>query len=313
MKLVILNAGADTAGCGIGLKRAFDKYADGWEARAICRSVPYFEYPTDIVWPREEETRPPEVARLVQEADVIHVMDHQFALGQHPREDLQGKLLVVHHLGTNYRRRPSLVSMYCRRYGAVQVTDSIDLMDRHVRWLPITTDIEAIAELRQAYRPSSTVRIAHAPTNRKIKSTEFITETVERIADRYPVTFDLIEGVTNAECLRRKAQADIFIDQLKLGFGLNFIECAAMGIPVVSGWANRVWRQRTIDLWGNLPWADATRETLEAVITRLVIDATERREIGEHGREHVRRWHSEEAVVRQTLAVYERAGLRIAA
>jgi hypothetical protein len=311
VKVAILNAGADTAGCGIALKRAFDRY--GIEARAICRQESYLDYPTDIIWPIRTR-QPAQVTQIIREADVIHVMDHEYALGNVAVRDLHGKVIVVHHLGTNFRRAPAAVSRYCRRFGATEVTDSLDLaVLGRVPWLPVPADLEAIAPLRDAYRPSERIRIAHAPTNRVIKSTDLIIATVARLAERYPIDFDLIEGVSNRECIERKALADIFIDELTLGFGLNFIECAAMGIPVVSGLADPAARDLALAMWGQFPWADATAETLRDVLEGLVRDADARVARGEWGRAHVEHWHSQPAVVAHTVRVYEQAGLKVAA
>ena len=135
---------------------------------------------------------------------------------------------------------------------------------------------------------------------------------MESLARRYPIDFDLIERVSHEECLARKARADIFIDQLLYGFGLNNIECWAMGIPVVSGLASGRGRRKGLAMWGQFPWADATEATLEAIVEHLVTDPDWRAELGERGRQHVQRWHSQRAVVEKTLQVYDRAGLQAA-
>ena len=75
-RLLILNAGQDVGGCGIALKRAFDKYAPDWEARAVCRAVGYLDYPTDIVWPMNN-SRKREVIGLMRASNVMHVMDSE--------------------------------------------------------------------------------------------------------------------------------------------------------------------------------------------------------------------------------------------
>lgn len=321
MNLVILNAGPDTAGCAIGLKRAFDRHARGWSTRAICRRVTYLDYESDILWPRDApESLTRQVVDLVRTADVVHVMDAESAL--RPFRRVFGRqAIVVQHLGTHFRRDPEGVSAVCRSYGAVEVTDSVDLLlSPRISWLPVTTDTDGLAALRTEWLsearkrpPRPRIRIAHAPTDRAIKSTETIIAVVDALAERYPIDFDLIEGVSNRECLERKAQADIFVDQLDLGFGVNAIECWAMGIPVVSGLSDPNARQRAFQLWGYLPWADATVETLAGTIETLVSSASERARVGEVGRAHAERWHSQRAVVDQTFAVYERAGLRVAA
>jgi hypothetical protein len=308
--LVILNAGPDTAGCSIGLKRAFDKYTD-WETRAICRKTVWLGYTPDIVWPKDatpEQTA--EVMDIVRAADVLHVMDYEYALTPF-RDLLAGKTIVVHHLGTHFRRDPAGVSANAAAYGAIQVTDSIDLMlFPHISWLPVTTDLDSMAALRKRlYKRSKRVRIAHAPTSREIKSTDIILSTVEALTADYAyrgveIDFDVIEGVSNAECLERKATADIFVDQLDLGFGVNCIEAWGMGIPVVSGWRDDEPRRKSLEMWGRLPWADANEKTLVSVIEHLIESPKWRAELGEIGKQHAQRWHSEKSVVEQTLKVY---------
>jgi hypothetical protein len=304
-RLLIMSAGPDLAGVGYALKQAFDRHAPDWEARAVCRQVNYLGYPTDIVWPPYGGNRHRrDVIELARNADVVHVMDNERALrvlGPH----LRGKRLIVHHLGSHFRRHEAAVSRVCQQYRATEVTDSVDLVRPHVAFMPVPADFEALAALRQEhYRPSRRIRIAHAPTHRPIKSTAVIVKAIERLAKRYPIDFDLIERTNNRACLERKAKADIFVDQLLLGFGVNVIECWAMGIPVVSGWGDPKDRAKSVELFGRLPWADATEATLEAVIEHLITDPEWRTELGERGRSHGLAWHSEPAVVQRMLALY---------
>lgn len=311
-RLVIMSGGADVGGCGISLKRSFDRHAPGWEARAICRTETYLKYPTDILWEPLDRTTRSQVISLVRQADVLHLMD-----SERPLRDfapyLSGKKVVVHHLGTHFRRNPVAMSRICARYGATQVTDSIDLVRPEVSFEPVPADFDALSRLREEhFQPSERIRIAHAPTRRAVKSTRTIVDAVERLQRRYPIDFDLIERVGHRECLERKARADIFIDQLMLGFGMNAIECWAMGIPVVSGLIDRQARERAFGMWGGLPWEDATAETLEAVIERLVVDAGYRAEAGQRGTAHGLAWHSEAAVVDRMLAVYGMTGAQVA-
>ena len=300
-RLLILNGGADTGGCGYALKRAFDRHAPGWEARAICRSQVYLRYPTDIVWHRASSITH-EVQELVRQADVVHIMDSERPLRWF---DLKGKTVVVQHLGSHFRRNRQGVYRACSRAGALQVTDSLDLVQPGVTFEPVAGDFDALAQIRRdEFRYSDRVRIAHAPTNRSKKATAHIVRAVRHLQRRYPIDFDLIERVNNDECLRRKARADIFVDQLTYGFGMNAIECWAMGIPVVSGWAEAKYRRRSLEMFGELPWADATANTLQSVIENLINDKHERAELGRRGNAHGLAWHSEPAVVQRMLALY---------
>lgn len=309
MRVVFINPGHDTAGVGFAFRSAFLAHTD-WEARAICRNTTYLDYPTDLVWtPRDRSKR---MVALLEAADVVHAMNSPRPLGWFTARPDQ--VLVVHHLGSTFRREPDVMSARCREYGAIEVTDSIDLLFDGIGWLPIPADLEALSNLRSKhYQPSNRIRIAHAPTDREGKDTALIMAAIESLARKYPIDFDLIEGVQNRKCLARKAQADIFVDQLKIGFGVNAIECWAMGIPVVSGLVDEDARKRGMAMWGQFPWADATPATLEAVIEHLILDEEWRAELGERGRLHANYWHSQSSVVAQTLRVYGQAGLEIAA
>lgn len=310
--VVFVNPGHDTAGAGYAFKAAFDAVSD-WQARAVCRNETYLQYPTDIVWNGRELGQERMVKRLVHRADVVHAMNSPSALGWFRLRPRQ--VVVVHHLGTTFRRDPEAMSAVCREYGAIEVTDSIDLLFDDIGWLPIPADLDALALLRvDSYEPSKRIRIAHAPTDREYKDTEAVLTAIESLSRKYPIDCDLIEGVTNRECLKRKARADIFVDQLKFGFGLNAIESWAMGIPVVSGLIDAHGRRKGLEMWGGrFPWADATEKTLEAVIEHLIVSPEWRTELGVRGRVHAERWHSQRAVVERALAIYEKARQQVAA
>lgn len=289
-RVLIVSPGYDVAGCGINLKLAFDHTDTDWEARHVRRRTKWLAYPGDAEWDQFED--------LYRWADVLHIMDR-------PVEYRPRKPTIVHHLGTYYRRNPEAVSAECRRIGAVELASSHELaILPHLGFLPVTTDLDSHARLRQReYRPTSRVRVAHAPTNREFKSTEVILEALSGL----DVDVDVIEGVPWAECLRRKAQADIFVDELTSGYGLNAIECWAMGIPVISGLTDPRSRAAMLTEFGELPFVDATPATLVEIVEQLVRSPELRAEHGERGRLHAERIHSERAVVNRAIPIYEGA------
>lgn len=148
--------------------------------------------------------------------------------------------------------------------------------------------------------------IAHAPTNRQVKSTDQLIEAVERLqAEGYDVELDLIERRSWRECLARKAKADIYFDQIGLGFGCNAIEAWAMGIPVVAGAADE-----TLDemerRFGQLPFYHATPETIYDALRELIDDPKLRERYGQIGLAYVRKYHDASVVVDQLKAIYQR-------
>lgn len=305
--VLFLSPTVDTAGLGIGLKRAFDQVAPGWTARHVRTANTYLDYGADIQWTRGNPEQDALVQALWSNADIVQIMERPEAAGWlRPR-----RRFVVYHLGTWYRRDPEGVGAQCRAIDATEMVDMHDLMRFGVReWLPDVIDPVPLEQLRaRTYQPSERIRIAHAPTNRAIKSTAIIEATVARLAERYPIDFDLIERVSNAECLARKASADIFIDELTLGYGLNALECWSMGVPVVSGIANPETEARMrADFGGGLPFLDATADSLEETVAALLSDRNLREDWGALGRAHVERFHAPAAVIAKAIDIYTRAG-----
>jgi hypothetical protein len=295
-QVLILSAGEDTAGVGIALKQAFDRWAPEWSARAVRRSSNYIRYPADLEW--SDETLG-EIRELYRAANVLHVMERPEILAELGPTSAK---IVVQHLGSYYRNDPIGVSEACQAIGATEVAGGLDLMlQPHLRFLPLPA-----AEVR-AYRKarrSRVVRIAHAPTNRAVKQTDAIIAAVKRLARRHRISFDLIEGQPWKKCLARKSQADIYVDETRLGYGLNAMECWSMGIPVISGIADPALRERMIAEFGALPFYETTEATLEQSIEALVTDPVLRREYAERGRNHVTTVHSPQAVIHKTVELY---------
>jgi glycosyltransferase involved in cell wall biosynthesis len=150
------------------------------------------------------------------------------------------------------------------------------------------------------------MRIAHAPTDRGIKSTAAFLEATDQLkAEGHAIEVDLIEGVTWAECLARKAKADVYFDQVKLGYGNNAIEAWGMGIPVIAGGAPPTLEEME-RRFGNLPFYNATEDTLYAAL-RAMLDEGIRDEYAQRGQQHVERFHDERLVVEQLKDIYRRA------
>jgi glycosyltransferase involved in cell wall biosynthesis len=151
------------------------------------------------------------------------------------------------------------------------------------------------------------IRIAHAPTNRAIKSTEaFLSATDQLRGEGFDIEVDLIEGVSWAECLQRKSKADIYFDQVILGYGNNAIESWGMGIPVIAG-AQPATLAEMERRFGDLPFYTTTPDSIYDSLKALVSTPSLRDEYGQRGLEHVRRWHDEAKGVEQLKDLYQRA------
>ena len=99
----------------------------------------------------------------------------------------------------------------------------------------LTPESEVKISRTREYSRSHPLRIAHGPSARLLKGTNFVLEAVDRLKSQgYFIELDLVEGVENREAIRRYANADIAIDQLLTGtYGTFAVECMSVGTPVL--------------------------------------------------------------------------------
>jgi hypothetical protein len=297
----------DLAGVAGRYAIAADKLEAGLAIRSAHKASAYFEFVHDIRWHRGNEA---EVRALADAADLIHLTNDfkaYFWLRQHkPR-----KPALIHHHGTLFRNNPERMLSEARRFGMVQAVSTIDLKrpaPDELHWLPTAYDLDELARIREEHRRPEDGRIvvAHAPTNREIKSTDAFEAAVRTLqAEGLPVDALIIANKTHAECLRLKATADIYFDQVKLGYGCNAIEAWGMGIPVIAGaddWTlEAMGREFDADV---LPFYLADEMTIADAI-RALVDPAVRFEYAWHrGNAHAQRFHAELPALRRLAEVY---------
>ncbi|NUO81150.1 glycosyltransferase [candidate division KSB1 bacterium] len=141
--------------------------------------------------------------------------------------------------------------------------------------------------------------IGHAPTNRAAKGSAEIIAAVQSLARDFPLQFELIEGVPHAEAMRRKAQCDIFIDNLgELGYGVNAVEGLALGICTCTSLMPEF-----LARYPDHPFVEITFENLQAQLRRLCANPSLRQNFAQRGREWAERNHGATNVVRKMQAL----------
>lgn len=307
--VLILPLGADTGGVNWQITRAFDGQPE-WTVHSMISAFNYIDYPHDLSWDMD-------ILRYWwMHADVLHFSHEFYRLRKIERMRLPRRPEVIHYHGTGFRENPDNYLRHQRAHRAIGLVSTLDLWllaPQETEWLPCPYDLGWLASQKCPTSPSvgvggpGTVKVAHAPTARKIKGTEAFLVAVERLqAEGLPVELELIEKVSWAECLRRKATADIYYDQTILGYGNNAIECWGMGIPVIAGGAQATLTEMR-SRFGELPFYEAKESTIYDALKALVMSKDLRSEYGERGLNHVRRFHDQKVVVEQLKDVYLRA------
>ncbi len=216
----------------------------------------------------------------------------------------RGKRIVCYYLGTDLRERGVLPAV--RELADLSLTCEWDhlQLDPSLEYFFIPFDSS-----QYEYREPATdrLRICHAPRNRWYKGTEIVLDAVERARERVDFDFDLIEGVTHLEALRRKRDANLLIDQVgdhgATGYGMNSLESLAMGIPCLTSMTPDL-----VDFLGEHPFLLTRPETLVEQLVALAQDPSVLREHARRGREWLERVHGVDHVVAKIYARYRELG-----
>lgn len=311
LRILNLSFGQDTGGQQWRLSQAWPRYRPQDRYLSITRTKTF--YPVQHSFHRSS------VPVRWAESDVVHLHGD---LHYRKRLRVPDKPMVMNHHGSQFRTRPDYHLQELRKTRAVAIASTVDLhaiSPAEVTWLPQAFDLAELQKYRDPQPDDGILRIAHAPTNRAIKGTTALEQTVLKLQRLgAPVTLDIIEGVSNKECLKRKGRADLFVDQFLLGYGNNAIEAWGMGLPVLAGVQPEkcmpLIRQQIPEetpqimqeLWDGYPFYFTTEETLTDSILQMVNPET-RQKWADRGMQHFLRFHEASVVVDRLSALYQEA------
>lgn len=294
---------------GIGARYALAS-RPGLSIRAAHRQTTYLSYPRDILWDQETDSL---VRQLATRADVVHVDVNPGAYSSLGLERF-AKAAVLEHHGSAFRSASAVLQAQAARLGMVQAVSTIDLLrlGDDLTWLPAPYRVANLGVLADEGRrpPDGRVRVVQTPTSRKIKSTARLEAAVRSLQhEGLPVELVIGEKVSWSESLRLKATADVFFDQVQLGYGCSAIEAMGMGIPVIAGgdgWTEARMRE---EFGGDLPYyrAEDTEESIASAIRALAASMDLRAEYGARGLAHALRFHDEGPALDRLEVLYRRA------
>lgn len=299
------------------------KYA----ARLAVFNLHEYGYANDLVLPHPDfHDRTEDLARLVSEADIIHIKAEEGPFVEPcyrvPETVLaSGKPRIFTAYGGYFRMLESLDEF--RRYvasfdAAVAMTPDLIYEWFDARFIPHAIDVDA-----NAYLWSDGRRLAHSPSTKERKGTDDLLAAIRAL----DVDFDMIHGVDHATCLNRKRRANLFFDQAgrehrtldfspTLGaivgwYGNSALEAAVHGIPTIAhlsahafDGARRAGRDIEADCAIiNTPLgADGIRETLTRY---FALSPEDRSALSRRTRLWVEDFHSYQSCARELERLYD--------
>lgn len=136
-------------------------------------------------------------------------------------------------------------------------------------------------------------RVLHVPSNPLIKGTAQIEPMLRRLHESGTIEYIRVEGIPHADMAGVYENADIVLDQFRLGdYGVAACEAMAAGRLVISHVSEQA-RSAVRDLAGlRLPVLEATIDSLEEVLLRVVADRSPARAFANEGPAFVQTVHS---------------------
>ncbi|MFE6963813.1 hypothetical protein ACFVAJ_01790 [Agromyces sp. NPDC057679] len=179
-----------------------------------------------------------------------------------------------------------------RELGASVFVSTPDLLDDvpWADWCPVVVDLDRWSLPRASH--DGPLRVVHAPSKTKIKGTHLIEPVLERLHAEGVIAYRRIEGVPHAEMPGFFSEADVVLDQFRLGsYGVAACEAMAAGCVTVAHLLPHVREHIERATGGPAPLVEATPDSLETVLRGLAADGDRRAALVSAGRDFVRLVH----------------------
>jgi len=155
-------------------------------------------------------------------------------------------------------------------------------------------------KLKIAYSPSTLERV-NKYYDKGYKETKEILESLSDILD-----FDIISGVSLEECLKRKAMADVIIDEVKTGsFHRSGLEGLCLSKLTIC-YLNKEVEKLMLNMFGSIPFHNVKMEKLKDLLILLTRLPREKIiEIGKKNREWMEKNWNPKDIANDFVKIYE--------
>jgi hypothetical protein len=143
-------------------------------------------------------------------------------------------------------------------------------------WCPVVVDVERWHVARRERPAGTPLRVVHAPSVSAVKGTELILPVLERLDAEGVIALTLVRGVPSARMPAVFAEADVVIDQMRIGsYGVAAVEAMAAGCAVVGHVSDTVRETIRRHTSRDLPVLEATVDIIEDVLRSAATEAPE--------------------------------------
>ena len=310
MKITMLSV-ADWAGSGYKLCEAVSRHTEH-NIKLISQKGNAFGHPRGELLKRKNRKR---LQMRINTSDIIHLKGDQppsdVYIGLHIRKHIQKKKVIITTSGGFFRKKEyggqGRFEHQMRQYKKAFCTSfEPDLLYPDYpgdTWIP--HPIDSMAHENTWIQPAIPI-IAHSPSNRGTKNTEFLLEVLKKLKKRVKFKLDIIENVSFKEAVERKRGSTLFADQFGVGgvYGNSAIEAMQFGIPVVC-WMSEMARRQAPEIFKSHPVlsADKTVEAFTKLLERVLTN--DMQELSNRTKKWCDEVHSYQAIAKQMDKIYK--------
>lgn len=212
-------------------------------------------------------------------------------------------VLATYH-GQDLRNRGVIPAV--DRSSRLNLSSEYDLLQRHpnMHYLYLPYDVQAVTPRAEHGGP---LTICHATQRRYVKGSEVIIAACRNLEQTHGIRFILIENRPHAEVMARKAEADIYVDQVAdvaPGYGMNSIEAMALGLACCTR-MNADYEAFMPDH----PFVSVSPENILGKLTELVEDPRLVQERGQAARRWAETHHDLPVAGNQLYDEYRKLGI----
>jgi hypothetical protein len=166
----------------------------------------------------------------------------------------------------------------------------LDLPEAH--WCPVVVDTRVWQPVQEPLLKTRPV-VVHIPSMGKIKGTHLIHDTLLGLDSEGLIEYQALSGVPAFEMPKVIAEADIVLDQFRIGsYGVAAVEAMSTGRVVVGHVAQEVRSIVMSQTGSKLPVVEATPATLAQVLREICENRTFFQNVALEGHDFVRAIHS---------------------
>lgn len=297
----------------------------GIDAKFISYYKNQFQFTDELLDRNDYQT----ISQLISDYDIFHFHFGTSLSINHtdlPLLNELGKRVIMHHWGSEARAY-SWVSRY-NPYtpflnDEIKVRRRLEFLGKYIPNC-IISDNEYYDVLKEYYqnvfiirqsidllkvqyygeqKSNSKFTIVHAPTNPKIKGTDYVLKAIEELRDKYDFDFFLVQGMSHQEALKIYQKADLIVDEILSGcYGILSIEAMALGKPVMN-WICDFMKETYPK---ELPIISVNPQNIKEKLEYAINNREMLRELGLRGRKYVETYHDISIISNQLSDLYKK-------